>query len=495
LGAGGAIPRPQFLGVHWLADMAIRNDDSTPLCVDLDGTLVLSDTLLECTLGCLKAEPWSIFRLLGWARQSRALFKNRVAQKCPVEPEHLPYNPKVLEFMLAEKENGRRLVLATGSDKSTAQKVSGHLDCFDEVVASDGRRNLSGANKRLALEERFGATGFDYVGNSRADLAVWRGCQRAYLVRPEPGVEKQVRSRGLDYEVLDPNPREQWRSLLKAMRPWQWAKNLLVVAPLVLAHKVEEPWAWLGVVLAMLAFCFCASAVYLANDLWDLASDRRHPSKQRRPLASGDLPLTIAMGFIPLLGFLGLALAALAAWEVLWLLLIYLLLTSAYSIKLKEVPLLDILVLAGLYSVRILAGGPAAGVVISFWLVIFSTFFFLSLAFLKRYTELKTIGGMDPAGRGYRQGDQGFLSAAGIASGYLAVLVVALYLNSPKVRSLYNHGTWLWLICPLVVYWISRVWLKAHRGEMEDDPVLFALKDPTSYVVVGLALIILVLAA
>lgn len=471
-----------------------NRDEHTPLCVDLDGTLVHCDTLFESTLGCLKAKPWSIFRLLSWARGSRALFKERVAQTCPVEPEQLPYNPRVLEFMLAQKESGRSLVLATGSDRSTAQKVAGHLDCFDEVVASDGKRNMSGRNKLSELEQRFGEKGFDYVGNSRADLAVWRGCRKAYVVRPDPGVVRQIREEGLDYEVLDPGPQEQWRLALGAMRPWQWAKNALVLAPIVLAHQVGDASAWLGVVLAMLAFCLCSSAVYLTNDLWDLASDRRHPNKQRRPLASGDLSLTLALGLIPILALAGLALAALAGWEVLWLLLFYLALTSAYSIKLKEIPLLDILVLAGLYTVRILTGGPAAGVVISFWLLIFSTFFFLSLAFLKRYTELKTLTGVDPAGRGYRQGDQNFLGAAGIASGYLAVLVVALYLNSPQIIALYSHGAWLWLICPLLIYWISRVWLKAHRGEMADDPVLFALKDRASYAVVGLALIILILA-
>jgi 4-hydroxybenzoate polyprenyltransferase/phosphoserine phosphatase len=469
-------------------------DGHTPLCVDLDGTLVHCDTLFESTLGCLKARPWSIFKLLDWARHSRALFKERVAQMCPVEPEHLPYNSRVLEFMLAQKESGRRLVLATGSDQATAQKVAEHLDCFNEVVASDGKQNLSGAGKRRELEARFGEKGFDYVGNSRADLAVWRGCRKAYAVRPDPGVVRQIQDQGLDYEVLDPGPEEQWRLALKAMRPWQWAKNALVAAPIVLAHQVGDASAWLGVALAMLAFCLCSSAVYLTNDLWDIASDRSHPTKQHRPLASGDLSLALALGLIPLLALAGLALAALAGWQVLLLLLCYLVLTSAYSIKLKEIPLLDILVLAGLYTVRILTGGPAAGVAISFWLLIFSTFFFLSLAFLKRYTELKTLGGADPAGRGYRQGDQGFLSAAGMASGYLAVLVVALYLNSPQIIALYSHGAWLWLICPLLVYWISRVWLKAHRGDMADDPVLFALKDRASYVVVGFALIILVLA-
>ncbi len=468
--------------------------DNTPLCVDLDGTLVHSDTLFEGTLCCLKAKPWSIFKLVTWARNSRALFKERVAQTCPVEPEHLPYNPKVLEFMLAQKERGRKLVLATGSDRLTAQKVASHLDCFDEVVASNGQHNMSGTNKRLTLEERFGEKGFDYVGNSRADLAVWRGCRKAYVVRPEPGVERQIQTESLDYEVLDPGPQDLGRLALKAMRPWQWAKNLLAAVPVVLAHRVDDPGAWMGVALTVMAFCLCSSSVYLANDLWDLAADRHHPSKQRRPLTSGDLPLMIGLGLIPMLALVGLAMAVLAAWEVLWLLLLYLVLTSAYSIKLKEVPLLDILVLAGLYTVRILAGGPAAGVAISFWLLIFSTFFFLSLAFLKRYTELKTMGGIDPAGRGYRQGDQSFLTTAGIASGYMAILVVALYLNSPQVLALYSHGVWLWLVCPLLIYWISRVWLIAHRGEMADDPVLFAIKDPASYVVVGSVLIILVLA-
>ena len=471
------------------------DSNNIPLCVDLDGTLVHSDTLFEGTLSCLKARPWSIFSLVALARQSRARFKERVARACPVDPEHLPYNPRVLEFMLAQKEHGRKLVLATGSDRATAQKVASHLACFNDVVASDGQRNMSGAEKRRVLGERFGDKGFDYIGNSRADLAVWRGCRKAYVVRPEPGVRSQIRAGGLDHEVLDPGSRDLGRLILKAMRPWQWAKNSLVAVPAVLAHQVYDPWIWISVILALAAFCLCSSAVYISNDLWDISSDRRHPFKRNRPLASGDLPLMMALGLIPLLAFLGLALAALAAWEVLWYLLLYLALASAYSIKLKSMPLVDILVLAGLYTVRILAGGPAAGVAISFWLLIFGIFFFLSLAFVKRYTELMAVGDNDPAGRGYRQGDQSFLMAAGVASGYLAVLVVALYLNSPQVNALYGNGAWLWLICPLLVYWISRVWLIAHRGEMADDPVLFAIKDPASYVVVGLALFILILAA
>jgi len=468
--------------------------DHTPLCVDLDGTLVQADTLFEGTLAFLKAKPWALAKLVSWGGQSRALYKERVSQACPVEPAHLPYNPRVLEFMADQKARGRPLILVTGSDLSTARLVADHLGVFDDVMASDGQYNLSGDNKRLALERRFGAGGFDYLGNSSADLAVWRGCRRAYMVRPDPGVERRARAQGLAYQVLDPGPQEPWRTAFKAMRPWQWAKNLLLAMPIVLAHQVGDAAAWLGVLTAMLAFCLCSSAVYLANDLWDLPSDRRHPRKRRRALAAGEMPLITALALIPALMAVGLALGGLISGQVFWLLALYLFLTSAYSIKIKEIALLDILVLAGLYTLRILAGGPAAGVAISFWLLIFSTFFFLSLAFVKRFTELKALEGNDPAGRGYRQSDQGFLVPAGLASGYLAVLVVALYLNSPKVTALYGHAVWLWLVCPLLVYWISRVWLRAHRGEMHDDPVLFALRDPASYVVGGLALLILILA-
>lgn len=467
-----------------------------PLCVDLDGTLVKTDTLLEAALALLRDDPLCALLFPLWLLRGRAYFKRRIAERSPLEAASLPYNQELLELLRAARRSGRRLVLATASDEILARKVADHLGCFNEVVASDGRRNLKGRAKREELEARFGARGYEYAGDSRADLPVWEGAQRAIRVDAAGGLSAATGEQGWLQRPLAPAaPARTAFALLRACRPRQWVKNVLLFVPIITAHKLGSPVMVGKALLAFLAFGLCASANYLLNDLVDLAADRRHETKRFRPLASGELPIAWGVAAIPAVFAGGLLCASLTSPGFVAYLAAYLGCALFYSAYLKQVVLADVLLLAALYDLRIMAGGAAAGVPISQWLLGFSMFLFLSLALVKRYSELRALRLKNGAGsRGYLTGDLELLVALGTGSGYVSVLVLALYLNSPEVRALYSRPHLLWLMCPVFLYWISRVWLLAHRGDIHEDPVVFALEDKVSYLA-GLITVAVMMAA
>jgi 4-hydroxybenzoate polyprenyltransferase/phosphoserine phosphatase len=462
-------------------------DRRIPLCVDLDGTLIRSDLLWEGAVVALKRRPWIALLFPLWLLRGRAHLKRRIAQSALVSPDTLPYRQEVLEFCRQERDRGRRLVLVTAADEGPARAVASHLDLFDEVLASDGRRNLSGTSKRDELAGRFGPRGFDYAGDSRKDLAVWADSREAIVVAPGPGLEKAARDTARVGRVFHPEG-SRLLAFLRALRPYQWAKNLLVFVPVTAAHQVTDPAQLRAALLAFVAFSLCASAVYLLNDLLDLEADRNHPRKKGRPFASGALSIPFGLVMVPLL--LALAVAASIPLRPLFLavLAVYFAVTLAYSLGLKELAIVDVLTLAGLYTLRILAGAAATWVPPSFWLLAFSMFIFLSLALVKRNAELRVMFAKGRAGaRGYRVEDLPVLQALGAASGCLSVLVLALYVNSGTVENLYRRPEAIWLLCPLLLYWIARIWLKTHRGLMHDDPVIFAMSDRVSQILLVVA--------
>ncbi len=454
-----------------------------PLCVDLDGTLLRSDLLLESTLALLAQRPWLLFLLPWWLLRGKANLKRQVASRVSLDPGALPYDGRVLELLRANPQRHR--VLCTASDERLVQPLAEHLGCFEEVMASDGQRNLSGTNKAQALVARFGERGFDYVGNGRVDLAVWSHARRALVVNAGPSLAKAAAQR-CEVEAHWPAEGGGLRSWLRALRLHQWLKNLLVFIPLLASHRFDEAGALVASASGFLAFGLCASGVYLLNDLLDLPSDRLHPRKRLRPFAAGSLSLLQGAVLAPLLALAGLALAWWAEPRFAAVLAMYYLLTLGYSLHFKRVVMLDVILLAALYTVRIIGGTVVIGAALSFWLLAFSMFIFLSLALLKRYTELAAMlaaGRSDAAGRGYTVDDLPLLQSLGAAAGYLAVLVLALYINSPESIALYARPQVLWLLCPLMLYWVSRTWVIAHRGEMNDDPVVFAATDRTSQIV------------
>ncbi|MGD9869010.1 MAG: UbiA family prenyltransferase [Hyphomicrobiales bacterium] len=466
-----------------------------PLCVDLDGTLLRGDLLVESALALLKLNPLYLFLLPLWLLRGKARMKAEIAARVTLDPRLLAYNAPFVAWLRRQKARGREIVLATASNEKFARAVAAHLKLFDAVIASNGADNLKGARKLARLEEEFGKGQFDYAANGRCDLPIWKSAARAVVVNPERGVLARLSGFADVEQVFDGRGRG-WKAWLRAMRPHQWLKNVLVFVPLVLAHRVFEPQLIAQAAIAFVAFGLCASSVYLLNDLLDLSADRQHPVKRNRPFAAGDVPLTGGLMLAPLLLAAAFGLALLLPVQFLAVLGAYYACTLAYSLYIKRTLLFDVIVLAGLFTARVIAGGAATGIPISFWLLAFSMSLFLSLALVKRFVELKSLPRTrnGAAGRDYITLDLETLSQFGIASGYMAVLVLALYIDSKAVEELYGHPQVIWFLCPLVLYLVSRIWLLARRGEMHDDPVVFAVTDRRSLLAAAAGALLLVAA-
>ena len=448
-----------------------------PVFVDLDGTLVKTDLLVESALAVARAKPWTIVAMAGWLLRGKAHLKARLAQHYDPEPELLPYDQRVCEYLVEQARAGRDIYLATASDASIAARIAEHLALFRGVLATKDGHNLKGPAKLEAI--RALANGdFEYIGNEAADLPIWKAARHAVVANAPARVRQRAQRAGNVDRVFDDEGRVG--AYLKAMRPHQWLKNLLIFVPLFTAHLATSAQALGHALVAFCAFCLCASATYIVNDLLDLSADRAHPRKRRRPFAAGDISLAHGMLMVPVLLACGFALTALLSWKLTALLAAYLFLTLMYSFVWKSYFLVDAITLAGLYTLRILVGAVAVEVGVSFWLLAFSAFFFYSLALVKRCTELSALEARSQRatrGRDYRTSDATVLQSMGVASGYASVLVFALYIDNPEVAARYGTPQLLWLVCGGLLYWISRMWVKTARGEMHDDPLVYAVKD------------------
>jgi len=458
-----------------------------PLVVDLDGTLLRSDLLLETGMAFVRKQPLQMFKPLCWLLKGKAALKEGFATATQIDVTSLPYDPAVIELIEAERLTGRKVVLATASHCSLAERIADHLQLFDQVLASDANRNLSAHRKRDLLVEHYGQNGFDYAGNSLDDIPVWAAARHAYVVNPEAGVERRARAQGNVEHLINSN-QSRPKDWMKALRLHQWMKNALIFVPLLAAHQLTNPLLLLQGILAFVLFGLCASSVYVLNDLLDLEDDRHHKSKRNRPFASGRLSIRSGLIIFPLLLMASFAGAALLLpWQFCAVLLAYYVLTLAYSLSLKRKMAVDVIALALLYTVRIIAGAAAFSLPLTFWILAFSMFMFLSLALVKRYAELyeaRKKGKTEKTrGRGYYPADLEMISSLGASSGYIAVMVLALYIHDQATANLYAYPQVIWVACPLLLFWITRVWMLTHRGEMHDDPVVFAIRDRVSLVV------------
>jgi len=455
---------------------------AAPLVVDLDGTLIHTDMLHESALRVSHDRPLDVLRFPLWLMQGKAVLKRKLASRSSFDAALLPYNESLLAWLKEQRASGRHLVLCTASDRSIADAVASHLGVFDEVLASDGSTNLAGDRKAEALAARYGDGNFDYAGNSSADLKVWQRARKAIVVNGARGLAGRAAALcGVEREF--PPPARGVKAWRKALRVHQWLKNMLLFMPLVAAHQVFDIGNWLTLALAFLSFSLCASTVYIANDLLDLESDRAHPRKRLRPFASGSIPAWHGVLAAPLLLVASLALGTRVGGTFLPWLLCYFVLTCVYSLGLKKVILLDCITLAMLYTLRITAGAAALSMPLSFWLLAFSVFLFLSLAFVKRYAELQVqavSGKQKVHGRGYYTTDEPLVLNMGVTAGYASAVVLSLYLNSDNVLMLYEQPEAVWGAVPVLLFWISWIWMQAHRGNMHDDPVVFAVKDRAS---------------
>jgi 4-hydroxybenzoate polyprenyltransferase len=453
-----------------------------PLCVDLDGTLVKSDTLVDSLMVLARRHPTAFLRTPLWALKGKAYLKSQVASMVTLDVAHLPYNRALLDYLRDEHAAGRKLYLATGADGVLAWKIATHLGIFEDVMASDGALNLTGHNKLQHLEQRFAGDGFDYVGNALPDLPLLQGARQAMVANPDLRLKSALTSRKINVSRNFDDRVRLPVALAKALRVHQWAKNLLVFLPLLLAHSLRAV-PVLAAVAAFFCFCFTASATYIFNDLLDLETDRIHLNKRKRAFAAGDLSVLTGLAIF-------FALAALAVITAVYLpatfqfyLLLYFVTTLAYSLSLKRIVLVDVVILSSLYTIRMMAGSAATHDPVSPWLGAFSIFLFLSLAMVKRFSELQNLitSGVNPTnGRGYLLSDVEQLRSFGTSSAYASIVIFALYINGHDVVALYHHPTRMWLITPLLILWISRVWLLASRGLLDEDPVVFALSDRMS---------------
>jgi 4-hydroxybenzoate polyprenyltransferase len=476
-------------------DVAATAANLLPLCVDLDGTLIQTDLLVEGTFAVLTNR-----RLIGKSWQllatSRAGLKRNVAALAPVDVSLLPYNRPLLAYLREQKLAGRKLVLATASDQSVAHAVADFLDLFDEVIASDGENNLKGEAKAKALVARFGLGGFSYVGNDSSDIAVWRTAHSAVVVNAPRAVRAEVDRTMLVDARFNDRP-SRLRAAVSAMRPHQWAKNVLIFIPLIMAHAVTDIAAWGDALLMFAAFCATASGIYLVNDLADITADRQHPRKRRRPFASGALPLTTGALLACVLLVIGFGLSVVVGASV--VIGIYAVASISYSLALKEFPLVDVFMLAGLYTIRVFGGGVATGHWASLWLLAFCGFLFLGLALIKRTEEMAAVGrsgGERTAGRrGYFPSDVPILQSFGCASTFASGVVLALFVGSDAASAQYATPALLWGIVPLILFWECRLWLSTARGHMHDDPIVYATRDWVSWIVAACIFVVVTAAS
>ncbi len=470
--------------------MSIANWNPTKLTlvVDLDDTLIRTDSLFETFWSACTAKWYTPFISTAALVRGRLALKKRLAEVASVDPSRLPYNDEVLGVVRAWRERGGRVALVTASVQPVADAVATYLGLFDEAHGSRDGINLKGSRKAEFLQEKFGAEGYAYIGDTAADIPVWQLATEAVTVNPSKSFRARVEALGKEATHLDALPRKAG-DYLRALRPHQWLKNLLVFAPMLAAHQLT-PSTLLHSALAFIAFSLVASGTYVLNDLLDLAADRAHPRKCNRPFASGAAKVSHGTLMVPALAVAGAAVALLSGPALLALLVAYSALTTAYSFWLKRIVVIDICMLAVLYTMRILAGSLATGIPSSVWLLAFATFFFFSLASVKRQAELVdgiATGTTRTHGRGYHVNDVSVISNMAVSSGLVSVLVLALYTNSEPVRQLYNTPEVLWGICLVLLFWNSRIAILTHRGEMHDDPLVFAARDRVSHCCLAVA--------
>lgn len=461
---------------------------SLPICIDLDGTLIKTDVLYELANQFLFQDPFAIFKLVFWLTKGKAVLKDRLSQKVELDIRTLPYNQGLLKWLKYQQSVGATLVLVTASPHRIATKIAQQLH-FDEVYGSNKNCNLRGQVKRDFLVGKYGLQGFNYIGDSFVDRPVFQSAAHSLIVSSNPNKFKMLEN---ILFVFDPEKTSFFKGLFLALRPHQWVKNGLLFIPLFTAHAYGSVDAIFSTMIGCFSFSLVASSVYLLNDLLDLPNDRLHRTKKNRSLAAGNLSILFAWLLYPVLLLAGFG-------SGFWflnirfgsVLLLYYVITLFYSLQLKKVAIVDVFILAALYTIRIIAGAVAIEVPLSFWLLLFSVFFFVSLAFVKRFTEIDTLDESKVLrGRGYTKDDRELVSSFGISSGYLAVLVLALYTQDQAIFRLYQTPELVWLSCPLLFYWISRVWLLVHRAEMPDDPIVFAIKDKVSWGVACLFILI-----
>lgn len=453
--------------------------------VDLDGTLIKSDLMLESVLLLIKQNPLSAFMIPLWLLKGRANLKHQLAKRVDIPYHLLPRNPEFHAYVEQQEAEGRDIVLISASNQQQVLEISNQYGFFIDAIGSDEEHNLKAENKLLRILQLNQQTNFSYAGNSSADLPIWEQAEEVLMVNCAESLSAKLKNTNSSIKRFD-TPDSNLYKFFLAMRPHQWLKNGLLFLPLILSHQVNQPDLLLQVFIGFVSFCLCASSVYFLNDMLDLNSDRQHQSKRFRQFAAGNLPLIVGFLGAPLLLLAAFAVALLLPADFIRILFLYWVLTTLYSFYLKRLIIIDVLTLATLYTLRIIAGSAAITVDTTTWLLSFSFFLFLGLAIVKRYVEYSNLLPMNKTsteGRGYTTSSLKMLSIVGVCSGLIAVAVFAVYINAPDTTELYANPQLLWLICPLLLLLLGRIWRFAQKGKLDEDPVLFAVSDHPSQLI------------
>jgi len=479
--------------------MISENKKLRPLFVDLDGTLVSTDTLWESCLLFLKGHPLQFWKIFVWLFRGKAHFKEQIALNVNLNAELLPYKDEVVKYASNVKEKNRDVYLLTAANQRVADSISKSIKIFTAAIGSSSKINLRGKEKLHAIKDLIGKNPFDYIGDSKADIPIWNEAHTAIIGANSDSIANKICKGANEIILLKNDKINKFKQWIKALRLHQWSKNMLLFLALFMSHRFLELNLFFQVVTAFVSFSLSASAVYILNDLFDLEADRKHPSKKYRPFAAGNLSVANGVIAIPILLIISFVLAISFLPNAFTIILvIYLFTTTSYSLYLKEQLFLDVIILGALYTLRVLAGGLAIGIEVSTWLLGFSMFFFLSLAFMKRYADLLLIKNNEQKelfGRGYSVIDLDIVQKLGISSGFISLLILALYIKGDQVMILYKFPELIWITIPILLYWLMRMWFVAHKGKMSDDPIIFAIKDKNSYVMFFLIVAILVIAA
>ena len=476
----------------------MQQESDIILVVDLDGTLVKSDMLFESFWSVISKQPSLIFKFFyDFGHGGLAYLKEKIANIYELDASMIPYNQAIIDLILERKSKGSKVALVTASDQKVAENIAKYLGLFDEVFASDGHQNLKGNIKANLLIKQYGAKNFDYVGNSRADIPVWNKARRVITSNIDPILRKRT-------SKIYPNIKHMNHTKLKmisyvaALRPHQWVKNALIFLPAISSAQIFSTDIFMTLCISFIAFSLVASSGYLFNDLLDLEADRNHPEKKTRPLAAGQISLLYSTLLIFVLLVIG-SLIALLFVNIKFFLILstYFLLTTIYSLYLKRKIIIDIVSLAVLYTLRVIAGGLAVDLPLSVWILAFSMFIFMSLAAVKRLSELvenASKGQKNTVGRSYKTSDITIIGGISLASGYISVLVSILHIYTEATQEFYSRPEILLGICPILIYWITRMILLTHRGEMHHDPILFSIRDNTSRFSIFLIILIAIVA-
>lgn len=464
-----------------------KSTPQIPLFVDLDGTLLKTDCLLEAMLTMLRSNPLSLLSMFRWLSQGRAFFKQKLAEAVDLDITALPVNSEFLEYLKEQKDSGREIILISAAHQGVAEEVAQCYPFFSQIIGSDGVTNLKAEKKLKQIQQLTPGEKFAYAGNSDADLVVWEAADEAIVVNAESSTLKKAETLAGKRTTITTFdlPAALPSRFLKAMRPHQWLKNSLVFLPLILSHQLNQPELLWLTILGFVCFSLCASSVYLLNDMLDIEHDRHHETKSRRPFAAGTLSLRLGFVGSPILFSLSIFIAGFINSEFLSMLLGYWTVTCLYSFYLKKLYIVDAVTLSLLYTFRIIAGSAAIGITTTSWLLAFSGFLFLGLALLKRTTELRNLmadSKTTAKGRNYGTEQLNVVAILGLMSSIAAIIVFTVYINAPATTELYSSPSTLWAICPLLVFMHGRVWFKAYMGDIDEDPVLFASHDRISQV-------------